>query len=129
MLQTECMNTRKNYISHSFQLCKMIKFLFVSFSLLGMLEFYSWQNLLEKELVHTYSYFLLYNRKYWFRANFRHPFLFFFLDLHVLECPEHDLTISGKCLSVCVSACVHVCVCVTRILWQVQLKNFSTEFN
>ena len=27
------------------------------------------------------------------------------MDLHVLECPEHDLTISGKCLSVCVSVC------------------------
>ena len=26
----------------------------------------------------------------------------FLMDLHVLECPEHDLTISGSCLSVCV---------------------------
>ena len=25
----------------------------------------------------------------------------FLVDLCVLECPEHDLTISGKCLSVC----------------------------
>ena len=23
------------------------------------------------------------------------------MDIHVLECPEHDLTISGKCLCVC----------------------------
>ena len=23
------------------------------------------------------------------------------MDLHVLGCPEHDLSISGKCLSVC----------------------------
>ena len=23
------------------------------------------------------------------------------MDLHVLGCPEHDLTISGQCLSVC----------------------------
>ena len=23
------------------------------------------------------------------------------MDLHVLGCPEHDLTISGKCLSEC----------------------------
>ena len=29
--------------------------------------------------------------------NFR-----FLKDLYVLGCPEHDLTISGKCLSVCV---------------------------
>ena len=28
--------------------------------------------------------------------NFR-----FFMDLHVLRCPEYDLTISGKCMSVC----------------------------
>ena len=25
------------------------------------------------------------------------------MDLHVLGCPEHNLTISGKCLPVCVS--------------------------
>ena len=36
------------------------------------------------------------------------------VDLQVLGCPEHELTISGKCLSVSVS----VCVCVTKILWQ-----------
>ena len=30
----------------------------------------------------------------------------FLIDLHVLKRPEHDLTISGKCLSVCVSVCV-----------------------
>ena len=35
----------------------------------------------------------------------------FLMDLHVLGCSEHDLTIFGKCLS--------VCVCVTKILWQV----------
>ena len=28
------------------------------------------------------------------------------MDLHVLECLEHDLTISGKCLSVSLSLCV-----------------------
>ena len=33
----------------------------------------------------------------------------FSMDLHVLGYPEHDLTISGKCLSVCVS--VSLCVC------------------
>ena len=32
--------------------------------------------------------------------NFR-----FLMDLHVLGCPEHDLTISGKCLSVCWCVC------------------------
>ena len=25
----------------------------------------------------------------------------FLMDLHVLECPEHDVTISGKCQSIC----------------------------
>ena len=30
----------------------------------------------------------------------------FLLDLHVLGCPEQDLTISGKCLPVCLSACL-----------------------
>ena len=30
----------------------------------------------------------------------------FLMDQYVLECPEHDLTISGKCQSVCVSVCV-----------------------
>ena len=27
------------------------------------------------------------------------------MDLHVLECPDYDFTISGNCLSVCVCAC------------------------
>ena len=31
------------------------------------------------------------------------------MDWHVLGCPEHDLTISGKCLSVCASMCLWVC--------------------
>ena len=34
--------------------------------------------------------------------NFHFGFNFrFLMDLHVLGCPEHDLTISGKCQSVC----------------------------
>ena len=33
----------------------------------------------------------------------------FLMDLHILGCPEHDLTISGKCLSVCESVCLCVC--------------------
>ena len=39
------------------------------------------------------------------------------MGLHVLGCPEHDLTFSEKCLSVCVSVCVcarawvRLCVC------------------
>ena len=51
----------------------------------------------------------------------------FSMDLHVLGCPEHDLTIFGKCVSVClcvrVSVCLRVCVDVTKILWQMQLEN------
>ena len=43
----------------------------------------------------------------------------FLMDLYVLGCPEHDLTISGKCLSVYVSVRLYVCVSVTKILWQV----------
>ena len=29
----------------------------------------------------------------------------FLMDLQVLGCPEHDLTVSGNCLSVCLSVC------------------------
>ena len=29
----------------------------------------------------------------------------FLMDLHVLGCPEHDLTIFGKCLSACLCVC------------------------
>ena len=29
----------------------------------------------------------------------------FLMDLHVLGCPDDDLTISGKCLSVCMCVC------------------------
>ena len=36
----------------------------------------------------------------------------FLMDLHVLGCPEHDLTIFAKCLSVCLSVCLCVCMCV-----------------
>ena len=53
----------------------------------------------------------------------------FLIDLHVLGCPENDLTTFGKCLSVCLSVCVSVCVtvcgsvcvslCMTKTLWQV----------
>ena len=55
-----------------------------------------------------FTFFYTSRRKYWFRENFRFRFS---MDLHVLGCPEHDLTIFGKCLS--------VCQCVTKILWQV----------
>ena len=48
------------------------------------------------------TFFYRNRRTYWFNANFR-----FSVDLHVLGCPEHDLTISGKCLFVCLSACVY----------------------
>ena len=33
----------------------------------------------------------------------------FLMDLYILECPDHDLTISGKCLYACLSACPCVC--------------------
>ena len=36
----------------------------------------------------------------------------FLMDLHVLGCPEHDLTIFRKCLSVCLCVCMSVCLCV-----------------
>ena len=36
------------------------------------------------------------------------------MELHVLGCPEHDLTTSRK-----MSVSLYVCVCVAKILWQV----------
>ena len=42
----------------------------------------------------------------------------FLMDLHVLGCPEHDLTLFWK-ISVCLWFCLCVSVCVTKILWQV----------
>ena len=35
---------------------------------------------------------------------FDFPFL---MNLHVLECPEHDFTISAKCLSVYLFVCLY----------------------
>ena len=32
------------------------------------------------------------------------------MDLPVLGCPEHDFTISGKCLSMCLSVCKSACM-------------------
>ena len=53
----------------------------------------------------------------------------FLMDLHILGCPERDLTISGKCLWVCVS--VSLCVCdknfvasIARELMTIILWNF-----
>ena len=43
--------------------------------------------------------FYMNRRKYWFCETFNFRFL---MDLHVLGCLQHDLTISGKCLSVSV---------------------------
>ena len=34
----------------------------------------------------------------------------FSMDLHVLRCPEHDLTIFRKCLSLYLSVCLYVCL-------------------
>ena len=36
--------------------------------------------------------------------------LLFLTDVHVTECLEDDLTISGKCRSVCLHVCLSVCV-------------------
>ena len=41
----------------------------------------------------------------------------FLIDLCVVGYPEHDLIISGKCLTGC------LCVGMTKILWQVWLEN------
>ena len=63
-------------------------------------------------------YFLLYTREEstWFAkiVDFR-----FSMDLHVLRCPEHDLTIFRKCLSVCRSVCLSACILYIflRIQW------------
>ena len=41
----------------------------------------------------------------------------FLMDLHILECPEHDLTICGKCLSLCRRVCdKNFVACITREL-------------
>ena len=40
----------------------------------------------------------------------------FLMDLHVLECLDQDLTISGNCISVYLSACLPVCVRDKKIL-------------
>ena len=44
----------------------------------------------------------------------------FLMDLHILGSPDHDLTISEKCLSSCLSVrsfvCLSVCVHRTKIL-------------
>ena len=42
-------------------------------------------------------------RKYWIREKFR---LTVSMDFHVLRCPEHDLTIFRKCLSLGRSVCM-----------------------
>ena len=60
----------------------------------------------------------------------------FLMDLHVLGCPEHDLSISGKCLSVCES--VYVCVrhkfrtsvaqkLINRISWKILFNVILTK--
>ena len=54
------------------------------------------------------TFFCISRRKYCFDQIFDYGFL---MDLHVLGCPEHDLTISGK-MFLCLSMCLYVCVCV-----------------
>ena len=58
----------------------------------------------------------------------------FFIDLHVLGCPEQDLTIFGKCLSVCVSICVWQkfcgnCISRTNAQNFIKLKNLYGDVN
>ena len=53
-----------------------------------------------------FTFFYTNRRKYWFRQNFR---LSVFNGFTCLGCPDHDLTISGKCQSVCL---LPVCVSV-----------------
>ena len=53
-----------------------------------------------------FNFFYINRRKYCFRENFRLQVFDGFTRFGIY--PEHDLTISGKCLS----------VCVTKILWQ-----------
>ena len=48
--------------------------------------------------VNFFDVFYRNRRKYWFRKNCRLPV---FDALTLLGCPEHDWTISGKCVSVC----------------------------
>ena len=50
-----------------------------------------------------FTFFYVSRRKYSFRAIFDFRFL---IDLHILGCPDHDMTISGKCLSVRLSVCM-----------------------
>ena len=59
--------------------------------------FYLYIFLLIYKQFQIFTFFYINIRKYRFRANFR-----FLMKFHALGCPEHDLTISGKCLSVCV---------------------------
>ena len=49
------------------------------------------------------------------------------MDIHVLECPEHDFTISGKCLSVCVYACV--CMSLSLCEWEKKCGKCSSRTN
>ena len=55
-----------------------------------------------RKLYVIFTFFYINRRKIWFRENFRLPFL---INLHVLGCPEHEVNISGKCLSVCLCVC------------------------
>ena len=63
----------------------------------------------------TYSFFFLFSSTLIEeRIDFVQIFDFrLLMDLHVLGRPEHELTISGKCLPVCVFVygCVCLCVC------------------
>ena len=54
----------------------------------------------------------------------------FLMDLHVLGCPDHDLTISGKCLSVWLCVCdKNFVASVTRELMHRISWNFILSVN
>ena len=73
-------------------------------------------------------YFLLYKMEISFVQIFDLRFL---MDLDVLGCPEHDLNIFGKCLSVCMSVCLCVCLCLCMsvCVWQKFCGKCSSRTN
>ena len=70
---------------------------------------FSWEFTVHWLCRYRYIFFFFYvNRSIGFLQIFDFPFL---TDLHVLECSEHDLTISVF-LTVNLSVCLSVCLCV-----------------
>lgn len=78
-------------------LLKKIVFIFVDGMLKDRKERFV-SRLLRALVILLLSPIYIYIRNYWNRGKFRLPF---FVDIHVLACPEHNLIIVGKCLSGC----------------------------